>query len=128
MRVSAGIIPYRMVSGRPLFLLLRCYHYWDFPKGVVENQEELWETALRELKEETDLSPTRPINPARFKETKVYSKNKVARYYIAQVNQSEVKLSNEHHEFRWANYNQAKALLNERLQKILDWAFKELRP
>ncbi len=32
------------------FLLLRCYKYWDFPKGEVEDGEANLVAALRELK------------------------------------------------------------------------------
>jgi bis(5'-nucleosidyl)-tetraphosphatase len=33
----------------------------------------------------------------------------------------------EHHEFRWLPYEQARSLLGERLQPILDWADATVR-
>ena len=52
---SAGIVPIFRASGEPdLFLVLRCYSYWDFPKGGMVPEETPMVCALRELKEEND--------------------------------------------------------------------------
>src|SRR5690625_4482694 len=34
--LSAGVIPVRRTDERWLYLLLRAYQYWDFPKGKTE--------------------------------------------------------------------------------------------
>ena len=55
--ISAGIIIYRKTEDGLKFLLL--YHgrgYWNFPKGKIESEERSFQTALREIKEETGLS------------------------------------------------------------------------
>ena len=54
-RLSAGIVPVRMIDALPNVLLLRVYRYWDFPKGEVEVGEEPLASAVRELEEETGL-------------------------------------------------------------------------
>jgi 8-oxo-dGTP pyrophosphatase MutT (NUDIX family) len=53
---SAGGVVFRIVDGRPLFLLIRdSYQNWGFPKGHVEPGEALEAAALREVGEETGL-------------------------------------------------------------------------
>jgi len=53
---SAGGVVYRVVRGRPLFLLIRdSYRNWGFPKGHLEPGEAPEATALREVQEETGL-------------------------------------------------------------------------
>jgi len=56
--VSAGGIVFRRDGERTLFLLIRdSYRNWGFPKGHVEDGEELGTAALREVGEETGLDP-----------------------------------------------------------------------
>jgi 8-oxo-dGTP pyrophosphatase MutT (NUDIX family) len=127
---SAGIVPiFQTTDGVKLFLLLRCYNYWDFPKGGVHSQEPPLTAALRELKEETTLEEVDFSWGESFMETPVYAHNKVARYYVGKVKQLEVSLPvnpalgrPEHHEFRWLRYEDARPLLGDRVKSILDWA------
>ncbi|MEX0662341.1 MAG: NUDIX domain-containing protein [Balneolaceae bacterium] len=59
------LYPYRLNNGKPEFLVLKrasgkiYQHQWRMIGGKVEQSETFWEAALRELKEETDLSPNR---------------------------------------------------------------------
>ena len=54
--VSAGGVVYRVVEGRPLFLLIRdSYANWGFPKGHLEQGEAPETAAVREVEEETGL-------------------------------------------------------------------------
>ena len=53
--LSAGIIPIHRKQGKTLFLILRSYKYWDFPKGTVEEGEDPFQTTLRELEEESGI-------------------------------------------------------------------------
>ena len=128
--LSAGAVVVRCFGDSPRFLLLRVYRYWDFPKGEVEPGESALEAAIREVREETGLTdlcfPWGPI----YVETPPYGRGKVARYYLARSDQGRVSLPinpelgrPEHHEFRWVAYGPARQLLNERVRRVLDWAW-----
>ena len=57
MKFSSGVIiaQKRIEEGEIELLCLRCYNNWDFPKGEREATENGKNTAIREVKEETDL-------------------------------------------------------------------------
>lgn len=126
---SAGVVVLRQRLGEPRYLLLRCYGYWDFPKGEAEPGEPALQTAIREVTEETSLCDLQFSWGEQFHETATYGKGKVARYYLAESPAGEVALPinpelgrPEHHEFRWMSYPQARLRLNDRLRAVLDWA------
>lgn len=128
-KLSAGIIPVRVFSEGPRYLLLRAYNYWDFPKGEVADDEDPLAAACREAAEETTLEELRFPWGKGFCETPPYGKGKVARYYLAEAPSGNVDLPvspelgrPEHHEYRWLNADEARELLVERLQAVLDWA------
>ncbi|MFB9768892.1 bis(5'-nucleosyl)-tetraphosphatase [Lactiplantibacillus modestisalitolerans] len=58
--VASGAVVYQERDGQPAYLLLQSAtsDFWGFPKGHVEGQETLVETAKREIKEETQLDVT----------------------------------------------------------------------
>jgi putative hydrolase of the HAD superfamily len=127
--LSAGVIVVRRAGGDWRYLLLRSYNYWDFSKGIVETGEEPLEAACREVAEETGLQDLNFSWGHAFRETVPYGPGKVARYYVAKTRQATVILPiseelgrPEHHEYRWVNYEEARALLAPRVQPILDWA------
>jgi bis(5'-nucleosidyl)-tetraphosphatase len=124
--LSAGVVVVRRVEGTWRVLLLRVYNYWDFPKGVVEPGEDPLAAARREVREETSIDDLEFRWGREFIETAPYSKNKVARYYLAEAARSEVELpinpelgKPEHHEFRWLTFAAALELVVPRLQEIL---------
>lgn len=59
------LYPYRLKNGKPEFLVLKrasgkiYQHQWRMIGGKVESGETYWEAALRELLEETGLTPNR---------------------------------------------------------------------
>lgn len=56
--VTSGAVVYRHQNNEIQYLLLESQnkgHFWGFPKGHVEGQESLLQTAQREIKEETQL-------------------------------------------------------------------------
>ncbi len=56
--ITSGAVVYRKNNGEIEYLLLESQnkgHFWGFPKGHVEGNETLEETAKREIKEETQL-------------------------------------------------------------------------
>lgn len=130
---SAGVVVTRRVEGETRYLLLRCYRYWDFPKGEVEPGEEPLQAACRETEEETGLTGLELCWGEAYTETPVYAKGKVARYYLAESPAGEVWLPAnpelgmpEHQEFRWASYEEARPLLNDRVGAVLEWARQQL--
>ena len=127
--LSAGVVAVRHFADERRYLLLRAYRYWDFPKGLVEAHESPLEAALRELAEETGLQQAELRWGEQFRETEVYGRGKIARYYLAACEQGAVQLPvnpelghAEHHEYRWLSCAAARPLLVDRLQAILNWA------
>jgi bis(5'-nucleosidyl)-tetraphosphatase len=130
---AAGVVLFRRTGRGPYFLLLRAYNNWDFPKGLVEPGEDQLTCAKRELKEETGLSGVDFPFGDEFKETLPYSGNKIARYYLGETDEVAIELPvskelgrPEHHEYRWASFDEAEELLPPRLAIVLDWAKRKL--
>jgi 8-oxo-dGTP pyrophosphatase MutT (NUDIX family) len=127
--LSAGVVVVRHAGDGWRVLLLRVYDYWDFPKGVVEPGEDAVTTAKREVLEETGIGDLDFRWGEECTETPPYSKNKVARYYLAATSTIAVKLPvspelgrPEHHEYRWTTFDSAQPLLVARIRAVLDWA------
>jgi len=131
---SAGAVIVRKTETGFLYLLLRAYNHWDFPKGVVEKGESPFEAALREIKEETELSELVFPKGYIFIESGPYGAHKkVARYYLAETNQEEINLpvnpelgKPEHEEYRWLAFRDALQLVSNRVETILNWANSNL--
>lgn len=128
-RVSAGIIAVRIVDGEPRVLVLRCFKYWDFPKGELEPGEDALAAARREFGEETGLGSPDFRWGHDSMETERYGRGKVARYFVAMAPEGAVSLPInpalgrcEHNEYRWATLAEAERLLNARLRRVLAWA------
>jgi len=127
--LSAGVVVTRRQEGGPYYLLLRVYRYWDFPKGEVASGEQPLDTAIREVAEETGLTGLSFPWGTVYRETPVYGRGKIARYYLAESQQGRVVLPvspelgrPEHHESGWLGYPAAQARLVSRLREILAWA------
>ena len=127
--LSAGVVVFRRVLGGQLFLLLRAYRNWDFPKGEVGQGEEPLAAAQREVGEETGITDLRFTAGEVCIDTPPYARGKVARYYLAETGTEQVQLPvnpelgrPEHHEFRWLRHAEARPLLVDRLRAVLDWA------
>jgi bis(5'-nucleosidyl)-tetraphosphatase len=129
LRLSAGIILIRHSEIGCCYLVLRAYNYWDFPKGEVEAGEQPLTAARRETAEETGIEQLDFRWQEKYYETPPYAGGKVARYYLAETQQSRVVLGinpelgrPEHHEYRWVSYSAACSLLNARVRAALEWA------
>jgi len=110
--------------------VLRAYANWDFPKGLVEDDETEFHAAQREVFEETGLADlVYPFGDDVYKETLPYAGGKVARYYLAETGTAELVLPvspelgrAEHDEWRWVGFDEGEDVLPPRLAIVLDWA------
>jgi 8-oxo-dGTP pyrophosphatase MutT (NUDIX family) len=128
-RISAGVVLVRIAPPGWLFLLLRAYNHWDFPKGMVEGEEQPLAAAIREVREETLITTLSFQWGQEFLDTGPYSRGKVARYYLAETPTIDVSLPvneelgrPEHNEYRWVDYQQAVRLVSPRVTQVLEWA------
>ena len=116
---SAGGVVFRVVEGRPLYLLIRdSYRNWGFPKGHLETGERPEDAALREVSEETgldDLVVRGSIDTIdwffRFRGQLIH---KVCHFYLMQS--SSTTTSPQHAEgitaCRWSPFEEAQALIS----------------
>ena len=110
---SAGIVLFRNDLGKNKFLLLNYPQgHWDFVKGKVEQHETPHETALRETKEETGIINIEFIDgfeesveyDFRFKKEDIHKK---VIFFLAKTDEKNIKLSHEHNDYLWLEYNDA---------------------
>ena len=139
--ISAGIIIYRKTEEGPKFLVL--YHrgsYWNFPKGKIELEEKSFQTAIREIKEETGLSRDdlkfnqsfrayEKFNFWRKIDDKPQRVFKIAIFYLAETKRADIRLSKEHGGYGWFTYREALKILSKHKdsQRVLRQAHETLR-
>ena len=128
-RLSCGVVLVRQADTGWVTLMLRAYHHWDFPKGLMERGEEPMQAAQREVAEETGITELQFHWGDRYFETGPYSRGKVARYFIAETGQTDVVLGPspetgepEHSEWRWVTFDEAYDLGSPRVRQIVQWA------
>ncbi|HHY69770.1 MAG TPA: NUDIX pyrophosphatase [Firmicutes bacterium] len=91
--------------------------YWQPVCGGVDSGEELIEAALREVVEETGIENVKSIIDLEYTFTYKESKNGVLMHmqdfcFAVEVeNIVDIKLSDEHEEYKWCSYSEAKAYL-----------------
>lgn len=126
---SAGVVVYRMSEdGNRVYLLLQYPRgNWDFPKGKLKFNETWKKGALRELLEETGL--TLNLNnhfeysySYLFNDTRGNRIEKTIVFFLAKASfDSLVILSQEHVDFLWLPYEQARMQLPfENIKNLLD--------
>ncbi len=127
---SFGIIPIAFgQDGSPVFLILRAYTHWDFPKGGADEGETPLQAATREMIEETGIEQFALVWGEVSMDTEIYASGKVVTYFPARVEKQKLTLPvsaelgrPEHDEYRWVSYEEARALLPARLIPLLEWA------
>ena len=110
---SACIVMFRNDSSKNEFLLLNYPQgHWDFVKGKVEQNETPHETAIREAREETGITNIEFIDGFEesveydFRFKKEYIHKKVI-FFLAKTDEKNIKLSHEHNDYLWLEYNDA---------------------
>jgi 8-oxo-dGTP pyrophosphatase MutT (NUDIX family) len=110
---SSGVVLFRKEDGKILFLLL---HYpsghWDFVKGKMEEGESPHDTAVRETREETEISDVKFLD--NFEEWIQYNFqyqgeliHKKVVFFLGETKTKDVKISHEHLNFTWMDYSTA---------------------
>ncbi|MBI4174299.1 MAG: NUDIX domain-containing protein [Candidatus Aenigmarchaeota archaeon] len=110
---SAGIVLFREDSGKKLFLLLNYPSgHWDFIKGRIEKDETPKQAAIREASEETGITDIEFIDG--FEEKIQYSYQyggkavrKEVIFFLARTKTSGVKISHEHLNYTWLEFDDA---------------------
>ena len=130
--VSAGVVVFRTTHKVREYLLL--YHssgHWDFPKGKMEKGESKRDTALRELKEEANITVT--LIDGFQEELSYIFRNqgeltkKTVYFFLGQAVDRDVTISYEHEGFEWLPYQQAvERLTFKNAQLVLEKAEKFL--
>ncbi|MDJ0269583.1 MAG: NUDIX domain-containing protein [Aigarchaeota archaeon] len=110
---SAGaVVFYDSERGPEYLVLLYDAGHWDFPKGGLEFGESEIDAAIREVREETGLENIQIIEGFRKEIEYMYHKKrdlvkKRVAFYLAKSDTKEVKLSYEHKDFAWLDYENA---------------------
>ena len=110
---SAGFLIFRTTNTGRKYLLLDYGRHWDFPKGHVEPGEDLIQTALRELEEETGITDAAVIPGFSheikyfFRDKKKHLIHKTVWFGLAQTDTSKIRLSNEHVAWEFLEFDQA---------------------
>ena len=112
---SCGAIVYRKHHGNTEILLIKHINsgHWSFPKGHVEANETEIETAIREIKEETNIDVI--VDPT-FREIVSYSPKKDTQkdvvYFVAKARSFEhIPQEEEIAEVKWVEIGHALTIL-----------------
>ncbi|MEM0324887.1 MAG: NUDIX domain-containing protein [Candidatus Aenigmatarchaeota archaeon] len=115
-KVSCGAIVFYKENDNIEFLVLKYPNYWGFPKGEKEKNESEIEAAKREIKEETNLDVEFIPGFRREYEYSYWLHGKLIRkraiFFLARAKSKDVKISWEHEDFKWLNFEEAIKLLN----------------
>ena len=104
---SCGCI---IIENKKVLLVQQKKGRWGFPKGHVENNETEKETALREVKEETNLN-VEIIGDKRYSETYINTRGNLKEvvYFVAKVIDGEIiPQKKEINKIEWVNLLEAK--------------------
>ena len=103
METSCGFV---LVNFDSILLLQYPQGHWSYPKGHVEGDEDHYQTARRELEEETGISEVEIDSEWSHRTEYTFQSkgrpiDKQVFWYIASTDQLEVKLSHEHTNYLW---------------------------
>ena len=113
--ISAGAVVYYIQPGTGLIEYLILHYnagHWDFPKGKIEEHETPRQAAVREMKEETQLtleldSDFEQSISYYFKDKTSTTISKTVTLYLARSHTEEVTLSPEHIYYKWLIFEDA---------------------
>ena len=113
METSCGFV---LVNYDSVLLLQYPQGHWSYPKGHVEGDEDHYQTAIRELNEETGISDIEIDSGWSYRteytfQSKGRTIDKQVYWYIASTDKLEVKLSHEHTNYLWLSLDEAEEQL-----------------
>lgn len=120
---SCGALCYRIEDDKIYLLLIRhkCGGHWSFPKGHVEKGETETQTALREVKEETNVTVN--LKEGFRESVHYYPKPNIKKqvvYFIGDTDSSEFKRQEEEiSEITWAELGEAYNMVSFKNDKKL---------
>tara|TARA_B100001564_G_C20661511_1_gene681778 strand:- start:1681 stop:2091 length:411 start_codon:yes stop_codon:yes gene_type:complete len=131
METSCGVV---LVNFGSILLLQYPQGHWDFPKGHVEKSDDnRLSTAARELREETGITDGRFIEDFEYR-TSYNFRHKGKRidkqvfWYIAETETMAVKISHEHQEHLWLDWEGAmRQLTHEESKGVLAAAHAHMK-
>lgn len=141
---SAGAIIFRREKGKTLYLILKYgykgYSHWDYVKGIIGDTiegEKAQEAAMREAEEEAGITGLKFVQGFKHKIEYFFRKkedgktyHKTVTFFLAETKKKEVKLSFEHTDYKWLEYEEALKQLTydnakEALKKANDFLKKK---
>ena len=119
-------------DGQPLFLVLRRTpkkdRIWQPVTGKAERDEKPPDTARREISEETGIRGLTELRAVSEFEYDKGDKSFHETVFVARTAGATVTLSDEHEEFRWVPYDEARRLIHFESNKTgLDAAYNHIR-
>jgi bis(5'-nucleosidyl)-tetraphosphatase len=111
---SVGIV---LFCGNEFLLIRYKAGHWGFAKGKPHTGEKLLDAARREVFEETGIRAVFLVKDFLEKEEYFFRKSgqivhKEVKYFLAEVQTKDIKLSDEHTEFKWLGFQEAMAQIS----------------
>jgi 8-oxo-dGTP pyrophosphatase MutT (NUDIX family) len=122
METSCGFV---LVNYDSILLLQYPQGHWSFPKGHIEDDDDdHHSTALRELIEETGIKEIIIDKKWNFRTDYTFKRKgkeipKQVFWFLAETDELEVKLSHEHTNYLWLNFEDCEKQLTFSQEKIL---------
>jgi bis(5'-nucleosidyl)-tetraphosphatase len=130
METSCGFV---LVNYDSILLLQYPQGHWSFPKGHIEDDDEdHHSTALRELIEETGIKEIIIDENWNFRTEYTFKRKgkeipKQVFWFLAETDELEVKLSHEHTNYLWLNFEDCEKQLTFSQEKILLQSARDYR-
>jgi 8-oxo-dGTP diphosphatase len=118
---SYGAVVYQIKDGIPLYLIEHMHlGHTSLPKGHIEEGETPLQCTLREIKEETSLDADVGDFCEAVQNDYMHKRTVQVIMYLENI-KGEVKISEEHTDWMWANLEKIKSLeISTSLKKILE--------
>ena len=127
---SVGIVLLN-AQNKVLVVFKKMTKVWEFPQGTREENEDLLETLKREVVEETNIKKFRLVKDFRKKTYYRFRRDKeifdkTVTYFLG-ITDEEVKLSEEHEQYRWCSFEKANRLFkHENHKEVLKAVIRRL--